>query len=167
MDSKYIPNIITGINLTTGVLSLVMLMADNFTGAAALVLLATILDSMDGKVARRFEVSSAFGRELDSLADLVSFGVAPALLVYAVTLVSFGIPGLLTALIFVICGALRLARFNTTAFNGKYEGIPITAAGGLMSLLILVARDLNGCVFLLLMLTLSFLMISRITVPKF
>ncbi|MBM7855310.1 CDP-diacylglycerol--serine O-phosphatidyltransferase [Desulfohalotomaculum tongense] len=167
MSSKYIPNLITAVNLTAGVLSLVFLMADNYTGAALLVLMATILDSMDGRVARRLQASSLFGKELDSLADLVSFGVAPALLAYAVALVPLGIPGLAAAIIFVVCGALRLARFNSTTFSGKFEGVPITVAGGLMALLMLVDRNLNGGVVLVLMLGLSFLMVSRISVPKF
>lgn len=167
MRGKYIPNILTTINLVAGVMSLVLVMAENYNWAAAMVLLATIMDSMDGKVARHLQVSSLFGKELDSLADLVSFGVAPAILAYATVLLPLGIPGLATAVIFVICGALRLARFNSQNFSGKYEGVPITVAGGLIALLMLVAKDIHGGITLVLMLLLAFLMISRISVPKF
>ncbi|MTI81050.1 MAG: CDP-diacylglycerol--serine O-phosphatidyltransferase [Firmicutes bacterium] len=167
MSSKYIPNIITAINLVAGVMSLVLMMSDNFTSAAGLILLAALLDSMDGKVARRLSATSAFGKELDSLADLVSFGVAPALLVYASNLVSLGIAGLGASVLFVVCGALRLARFNTTTFSGSFQGIPITVAGGLMALLMLVARDLHVGVVMLIILSLSFLMVSKVSIPKF
>lgn len=167
MRGKHIPNAITAVNLAVGVLSLVLVMAENYTGAAALVLLAVLLDSMDGKVARHLQVSSDFGKELDSLADLVSFGVAPAILAYALVLVPFGIPGLAVVIIFVVCGALRLARFNSTDFTGKFEGVPITVAGGSLALLLLVARDINGIIVIAIMLILAFLMVSRLTIPKF
>ncbi|WP_031513928.1 CDP-diacylglycerol--serine O-phosphatidyltransferase [Desulfofalx alkaliphila] len=167
MRGKNIPNAITAVNLAVGVVSLVLVLAENYTAAAAMVLLATILDSMDGKVARHLQVSSDFGKELDSLADLVSFGVAPAILAYATVLVTLGIPGVVVAVTFVICGALRLARFNATDFTGRFVGVPITAAGGLLALLMLVARDINEFFVVVIMLALSYLMISRISIPKF
>lgn len=166
MISNNIPNIITIINLTSGIISLILTITENYTGAAAFILLSTILDNIDGKLARKLKVVSDFGKELDSLADLVSFGVAPALLVYSVVLASAGWLGLIVAIAFVICGALRLARFNSTEFSGKYEGLPITAAGGLVALIVLVLGDLHVFIIMILVAVLSYSMISKIPVPK-
>ncbi|MCD5407152.1 MAG: CDP-diacylglycerol--serine O-phosphatidyltransferase [Desulfotomaculum sp.] len=167
MRGTHIPNILTAINLAAGVLALILVMAENYTVAAALILLATILDSMDGKLARHLKVASDFGKELDSLADLVSFGVAPAILVYAMVLEGLGVLGLIIAIVFVVCGALRLARFNAKDFTGKFEGVPITVAGGLVALLMLVGKDLHAGIILTIIVGLSFLMISKISIPKF
>ncbi|MEG6615569.1 CDP-diacylglycerol--serine O-phosphatidyltransferase [Peptococcaceae bacterium 1198_IL3148] len=167
MKGKHIPNILTTINLVAGVMSLVLIMAESYNWAAAMVLFATIMDSMDGRVARRLQVASDFGKELDSLSDLVSFGVAPAILAYATVLVDFGIPGLAAAVVFVICGALRLARFNSEIFTGKFQGVPITVAGGLLALVLLVSKNLNGGIILVMVLLLAWLMVSKISVPKF
>ena len=167
MKVKNVANIITAINLIAGVVSLILVMSENYPLAAAMVLLAALLDSMDGRVARHLQVTSDFGKELDSLADLVSFGVAPAILAHTMVLVPLGLPGLAVTIIFVVCGALRLARYNTTSFSGSYEGMPITAAGGLVALLMLVSVDFHSGIILLVMLSLSFLMVSKISVPKF
>jgi CDP-diacylglycerol--serine O-phosphatidyltransferase len=167
MKGKHIPNILTTINLVAGVMSLVLVLAESYNWAAAMVLFATIMDSMDGRVARHLQVSSHFGKELDSLSDLVSFGVAPAILAYSVILVDFGLLGLAAAVIFVICGALRLARFNSQTFTGKFEGVPITVAGGLLALVLLVSKGLNGAIILAMVLILAWLMISKISIPKF
>lgn len=167
MNRKHIPNILTTINLVAGVMSLILVMADSYNWAAALILFAALMDSMDGKVARRLQASTLFGKELDSLSDLVSFGVAPAILAYAWVLDSMGIIGLVAAVIFVICGALRLARFNSQDFSGTYVGVPITVAGGLVALLLLVGKTVPVTVIFSMMLLLAYLMISKISVPKF
>lgn len=112
MNRKSIPSIITLTNLLLGIVSLIYTMKQDFRMSAYMILLAMILDGMDGKIARRLDASSAFGKELDSLSDLVSFGVAPAILVYASNLENLGFMGLIIALAFALCGAIRLARFN-------------------------------------------------------
>jgi CDP-diacylglycerol--serine O-phosphatidyltransferase len=107
------------------------------------------------------------GKELDSLCDLVSFGVAPAILIYSQVFSEYpGIIGLITAILFIICGALRLARFNVLNTSGYFVGIPITMAGALMVLISILSVHLPYIVIVLLMLLLSYLMISNIKVRK-
>lgn len=166
MNRKHIPNIITTINLVAGVISLMLVMAESYNWAAAMILFAALMDGMDGRVARRLQASTLFGKELDSLSDLVSFGVAPAILAYASVLDAMGISGLIAAIVFVICGALRLARYNSQVFSGTYQGVPITVAGGLVALLLLLGKSVSAAVVLIVMLLLSYLMISKISVPK-
>jgi len=135
--------------------------------AAAVILIAVIMDGMDGRIARKLDVASSFGKELDSLCDLVSFGVAPALLVYSSTLHNMGNIGLIIALTFAICGAIRLARFNVLNITTHFVGIPITFAGTLMAVAILLSHRLPLAVFPLLTLLLSYLMVSNLKVPKY
>ena len=117
--------------------------AGKFHGAIWLILLACVFDLLDGRLARLGGNESPFGREFDSLADIVSFGVAPALMVYRVVLHQFERTGWLIASVYVICGALRLARFNCLAAtnsvsaNKEFKGFPIPAAAGLIASLTL------------------------------
>jgi CDP-diacylglycerol--serine O-phosphatidyltransferase len=128
--TKIIPNMITSGNLLCGMLSLVMVIHGKFVPAAWLVFAAVFFDYMDGKMARSLGGSSAFGVELDSLADVVSFGVAPGLIVYGAYLQGFlGVTGALVAAFFALCGALRLARFNVMHVPGPFQGLPIPAGG--------------------------------------
>jgi len=164
-----IPNMVTLANLLLGVVSLVYTMDGRYQIAATAILLAMVLDGMDGKIARRLDVASSFGKELDSLCDLVSFGVAPALLVYSSILQDMGHIGLIIAVNFALCGAIRLARFNVLNITTHFIGIPITFAGSLMALAILLANKipLPLVVFPLLTLVLSYLMVSNLKVPKY
>ena len=107
-----VPNIVTLANLLLGVISLTYTMNQEYNVAAILILISVVLDGMDGKIARKLDVETNFGKELDSLSDLVSFGVAPALLVYASFLQEIGYIGLAIAVAFSLCGAIRLAKFN-------------------------------------------------------
>ncbi len=165
--NKYIPSIFTLANLLLGVLSLIFTMDGQFKKAAVMIMLAMVLDGMDGRLARRLDATSNFGKELDSLADLVSFGVAPAILVYALQLKNIGMLGLTLSLAFTLCGAIRLARFNTLNITDYFIGIPITAAGSLVALLSLLHNDLPKLVYPVIMVLLSFLMVSNIKVPKY
>ncbi|MFZ5591898.1 MAG: CDP-diacylglycerol--serine O-phosphatidyltransferase, partial [Bacillota bacterium] len=139
--------------------------------SALMILLAAVLDGLDGRVARRLGIASEFGKELDSLADLVSFGVAPAMLFYGLGLGELGWPGLLGVLLFVLCGALRLARFNVLNIKTYFLGIPITFAGSLVALFALINLSPYVTMHLYLMLAflllLSWLMVSKIKIPKF
>jgi CDP-diacylglycerol--serine O-phosphatidyltransferase len=112
-----------------------------------------LFDLLDGRVARMTKTQSAFGLQLDSLADLVSFGVAPSLLVYQWVLYRHPIPGLLTAFLFVACGAIRLARFNVLSSNasggsarpGRYMiGLPIPPAAGILISLVVANHGVGG-----------------------
>ncbi|MDD2999481.1 MAG: CDP-diacylglycerol--serine O-phosphatidyltransferase, partial [Candidatus Riflebacteria bacterium] len=109
-----LPNACTSMNLFCGYASVVMTSQGEFLLAGWLIMLANIFDILDGRLARLTSVESRFGAELDSLSDLVSFGVAPAFLVYNRYLGQDIVYGLIITCIFVLCGALRLARFNVT-----------------------------------------------------
>jgi CDP-diacylglycerol---serine O-phosphatidyltransferase len=129
---------------------------------------AFFFDFLDGRLARLGGHDSPFGREFDSLADIVSFGVAPALLVYRIVLQEFPRAGWIVAFVYLACGALRLARFNCAAANQpgadkEFKGFPIPAAAGL------IERHLGNWKFVLppLMLFLSFMMFSRFRYPSF
>ena len=125
-----IPNMITSGNLLCGMLSLILVVRGHILPAAWMIPCAVFFDFMDGKVARAMGVSSDFGVEFDSLGDVVSFGVAPAILVYAASLQNLpGITGALAAAFFALCGALRLARFNVVHMPGPFQGLPIPAGG--------------------------------------
>jgi CDP-diacylglycerol--serine O-phosphatidyltransferase len=170
MITKSIPNLFTIGNLFLGVLSIILAFNDRADGAALLVIIAMLLDGLDGRVARALNVQSEFGKELDSLSDVISFGVAPAFIMYQAafsTDVSEALAWIVTA-IFPICGALRLARFNVIeGIPGYFIGLPIPAAGGVLATLALFSQDLNVYLLLLATLALSFLMVSSIKYPNF
>jgi CDP-diacylglycerol--serine O-phosphatidyltransferase len=137
--------------------------------AAMMVLLAMLLDGVDGRVARALNAQSEFGKELDSLSDVISFGVAPAFIMYVVAFqeLSPALAWTVTA-IFPICGALRLARFNViTSSVGYFIGLPIPAAGGVLATLALFKDDIPTGVLLASTLLLSFLMVSTVRYPNF
>jgi|ERR1043166_1205261 CDP-diacylglycerol--serine O-phosphatidyltransferase len=160
--------------------------ADLFHEAIWFILGAFVFDFLDGRLARLGGHDSAFGREFDSLADIVSFGVAPALLVYRIVLQEFRTACWIIALIYLCCGALRLARFNTASANHDREstvssskdftGFPIPAAAGLIASITLFMlwltegeHHLGNWKFVLppLLLFLSFMMFSRFQYPSF
>jgi CDP-diacylglycerol--serine O-phosphatidyltransferase len=129
-----------------------------------------MLDSMDGRLARMLKADSNLGKELDSLADVVTFGVAPSFLVYYTYFYQFGLLGLAIAGLFPLFGAYRLARFNVSPPNssGKYfTGVPITAAGGIMALLTLFGNYIPQIVTTVIFTALCFLMVSRLKIPSF
>ncbi len=142
-----LPNLFTSGNLLCGFSSVIASLNGRYVQAALAILLAAVLDSLDGKVARLTNSSSAFGVEYDSLADLLSFGLAPGLLLYSWLLQPFGPFGWLAAFLFVICGALRLARFNVqVAREPEYHftGLPIPMAAGVIASAVLLSHKLHG-----------------------
>ncbi|MBW1616437.1 MAG: CDP-diacylglycerol--serine O-phosphatidyltransferase [Deltaproteobacteria bacterium] len=164
-----LPNIFTTFNLFAGFFAIISSIESKFTIAAVSILIAGVFDLLDGKIARATNTSSQFGIEYDSLADLVSFGIAPMLLMYLWALKPLGRFGWLAAFLFMACGALRLARYNTNAGaadNGYFTGLPIPAAAGMTASIVLFADKINIAANSLLMLTvlylLSFLMVSSI-----
>lgn len=127
-----LPNMITTLSLFSGFLGMLWAIGGDYEGAALAILFAALMDGLDGKVARLTNTASEFGIQYDSLADLVAFGVSPALLMWQWQLHHFGRMGIAVAFIFAACGALRLARFNvSTAVTSKkfFIGLPIPAAG--------------------------------------
>lgn len=165
-----VPNFFTLSNLGCGVLSLMMTFEENYIWACLFILFAGFIDRYDGRVARYLKVSSEMGKELDSLADLVSFGVAPSILVFNIyNLSTLGFLGYILVLLLPISGAYRLARYNITQFEGEFSGIPITIAGMFMALYCLVTLNHNAApeLTILLILVLSYLMVSRLKIRKF
>ena len=134
-----LPSIFTTFALFAGFYSIVASINGDYTLAAISIMVAMLWDALDGRVARLTNTQSAFGAEYDSLSDLVSFGVAPALLVYEWSLSDLGRIGWLAAFIYLACAALRLARFNTqvgTADKRYFQGLPSPAAAGVIASMI-------------------------------
>lgn len=175
MIKHSIPNLFTVGNLFLGIIAIILAFnsgADNKNAelAAIMVIVAMLLDGLDGRVARALNAQSEFGKELDSLSDVISFGVAPAFIMYVVafqTLEASALAWIVTA-IFPICGALRLARFNVvTGIPGYFIGLPIPAAGSVLSTLALFHNEIPIPVLLVCTVILSGLMVSTVKYPNF
>lgn len=170
-----LPNLFTAMNFLLGFLSILASVEGKFERAAWGILLASIFDMLDGRVARLTNTTSKFGVEFDSLCDLVSFGVAPAILMYYCALKPFGRGGIVVAVIFGLCGALRLARFNVMAEvlpKSYFQGLPIPIASLTVCTAFFFARELQISVershfFLGLTALLGLLMISTFKFPSF
>lgn len=151
-----LPNLLTTAGLFSGFYAIVSSMNGHFTSAAIAIFIAMIFDGLDGRVARMTNTQSEFGAEYDSMADMVSFGIAPGLVAYNWALSDLGKFGWLAAFVFVACAALRLARFNTQvsiADKRFFQGLASPAAAGIIASLVWVGTtyDLNGHDFGLLM----------------
>ncbi len=165
----YLPNLLTLMNLCLGTLALISLFAGDYRRSAVYILVAVLLDGMDGRLARRLNMTSELGKQMDSLSDLVSFGVAPAILIFVGILepaYGFGVFPIAVTILFVMCGAYRLARFNVLNISDYFVGVPITAAGGLLGALSFLGSLVPALAFLLIVPLLSFLMVSTVRVPK-
>lgn len=164
-----IPNALTALNLILGICAIISTLNSDFYQSALFVVAAMISDGLDGRVARYLNVSSEFGKELDSLCDLVSFGVAPAILSYAFLLKDFGVWGYIIAAFFATCGALRLARFNvnTGTVKGYFMGLPIPAAGCVVATFVMLGIKPSGWIFPIIVTIFGYLMVSTIKYPDF
>lgn len=171
-----LPNIFTSLNIFCGFYSVIASIDGNFVAAAIAILIAGVFDMLDGRIARAANATSRFGVEYDSLADLISFGMAPGLMMYLWALKPMGRIGWLAAFLFTTCGALRLARFNTQfgKISGEhFVGLPIPLAAAMCSVTVwlchrLGIQDSVNPIFLLVTLyTLSFLMVSTIKYQSF
>ena len=175
--SVYIlPNFFTTASMFGGFYAIIMALEGNYIYACLAILGSLICDGLDGKVARATNTVSRFGVEYDSLADLVAFGVAPAVCAYLWGLQGFGRMGWLAAFLFVACGAMRLARFNVQVEKvgtSHFVGLPIPAAASMVAATIAFAQRLGfeGQVHfipvIVLVFALSFLMVSRIPYMSF
>ena len=160
---QILPNMVTSGNLLCGLFSLMLTLNGRYVPAAWLVFFAVIFDGLDGKVARMLGGGSQFGLEFDSLADLVSFGVAPSILLYKFALQGFmGITGAVISCFFALCVALRLARFNVVHVPGPFQGLPCPAGGLFISSFILAGFDLPHYVLAFILAGTGLLMISSI-----
>ena len=166
--SKSSANTITLINIIFGSLSLVSNLHGNYKAAALFILLAVLMDGIDGRIARRLGAISDMGKELDSLCDLVSLGVAPSLLLYSQVLYVYPYSiGLLAAILYIMCGAFRLARFNVLNIKEYFVGIPITLSGALLAVISLLASAISDYIIIVTVIFLSLMMISNFKVRKF
>ncbi|OIQ83362.1 phosphatidylcholine synthase [mine drainage metagenome] len=141
-----LPNLLTTGALFAGFYAIVQAMGGNYENAAVAIFLAMVMDGLDGRVARLTHTQSAFGAEYDSLSDMVSFGVAPSLVLYVWALKPMGKLGWIAAFIYCAGAALRLARFNTKLDESDkryFQGLPSPAAAALLAGLVWVAHD-NG-----------------------
>lgn len=130
------PNLLTTANLFCGFYAMLAAMQGGYEMAAVVLVVAMVLDSLDGRIARMTNTMSKFGAEFDSLADLVTFGVAPAVLAFSWSLSAYGKWGWLVAFLFVVCGALRLARFNIQIGiieSRVFNGLPIPGAASVVA----------------------------------
>jgi CDP-diacylglycerol--serine O-phosphatidyltransferase len=166
---KSLPNWFTVGNLFLGILAIIMVFNGSSDTASMLVIIAMLLDGLDGRVARALNAQSEFGKELDSLSDVISFGVAPAFVMYVAAFQGLNPAlGWIVTALFPICGALRLARFNVTeGVPGYFLGLPIPAAGGVLCTLALFSEWIPIWVMVVSSLALSFLMVSTVKYPSF
>lgn len=181
VNKQIVPHLFTFTNLCFGMLAIMFaLTGENHIWSivgSLLIIIAAILDRYDGKIARWLDVESDFGKELDSLSDLVSFGLAPSIIAWNLALrhhIGWAWVEMTVALIFLSAGAYRLARYNITKMeDNTFTGIPITIAGSLLSLYniyIILAGVVNTSIIakftLFFMLSLSYLMVSKLRIKK-
>lgn len=172
-----IPNLLTTGNLFSGLFSILAVFHANYVAAATAILVALVFDMLDGKSARLMNSTSQFGVEYDSLADLVSFGLAPGLLIYSWALNAHGMLGSAVMFAFVACGALRLARYNVMVGHSEskyFTGLPIPAAASVIATLVVfdhhilrMGAEVKPVLILIITLTLAFLMVSTIKYRSF
>jgi len=171
-----LPNLFTTGSLFAGFYSMVATLSGDYRTAAIWILASSIFDGLDGKVARATGTTSKFGVEYDSLADLVSFGVTPGLLMYAWALRPFGRLGWVAAFLFVACAALRLARFNVqvdTVESKRFIGLPTPASASMVSATVLLfyhfgwPSSFKKLAILVLIYFLAFLMVSNVKYYSF
>jgi CDP-diacylglycerol--serine O-phosphatidyltransferase len=172
-----LPNLFTTASIFLGFYAILSASQGQFVRAAICIVVAHICDGLDGRIARLTNTTSAFGVQYDSLADLVAFGVSPAVLIYYWALQPFGAWGWLAASLFVVCGALRLARFNAQAAVSKsidFIGLPIPAAADLLAATVLlydyfdVPADSSRYVLVpILVYSLALLMVSNVPYYSF
>ncbi len=172
-----LPNLLTTGNLFSGLFAILAVFEGHHLAAAIAILVALVFDMLDGKSARWMNSTSQFGVEYDSLADLVSFGVAPGLLIYSWGLSVQGMAGAAVMFAFVACGALRLARFNAGGGNADskyFTGLPIPAAASALATLVIFDHQVvrmgvgfKPVMILILTLTVAFLMVSTVKYRSF
>ena len=170
-----LPNLLTTGALFAGFSAIIQATNDKFELAAVLIFVAMVFDGLDGRVARMTNTTSDFGVEYDSLSDMISFGLAPALVVYEWALHSMGKLGWLVAFVYAVSAALRLARFNTHASLDKkcFQGLPSPSAAALLASFIWVINDYNmdpadfRVVMLMLTLVAAILMVSNVPYRSF
>lgn len=170
---NHLANLLTGLSLISGFASIIFSLERHFTFACWAIILSVIFDGLDGQVARLNPKPSEFGKELDSLADVVSFGVAPAILGYIFIYHSFYFWAIMALLVYLICSVFRLAKYNITPKDrmvNHFIGLPTTVSGGVLASFILIYRRYTQLpppvLSLFLILILAFLMVSKVKYPN-
>ena len=175
MIKRMIPNLCTSANLFFGMCSMLSTYHGDYFWASVFILVALIADGLDGRIARALGVVSEMGKEMDSLCDLVSFGIAPAFLAYSFCMHQFDKLGWAAAIIFALCGMWRLARFNvsTSIVHGFFMGLAIPAGGCIVasSTMLFLALGIQpanyGLVYPVTMIIIAYLMVSHVHYPDF
>ncbi len=170
-----LPSLFTTGNVFCGFYAFIAVLNENFNFAAWAIFVAIIFDALDGRVARLTKTTSAFGVQYDSLADVISFGMAPAFLAYSWVLKPFDRLGWMAAFLFLLCGALRLARFNVTKpdiSGNHFIGLPVPAAAAVIASIVIGFEDifairLDPIIMVCVVYLLAFLMVSNIHYPAF
>jgi CDP-diacylglycerol--serine O-phosphatidyltransferase len=165
-----LPSLLTTGNLFCGFLALLLTVQGRYQDAAVSIFIAGVLDLLDGRVARLMKATSQFGVEYDSLADVVSFGVAPAFLMYSFALAKLGRPAWFAAFLFVICGALRLARFNVftgVADKRYFTGLSIPMAACVICSSVVFANTLESSRGVLVALAIATYLVALLMVSTF
>jgi CDP-diacylglycerol---serine O-phosphatidyltransferase len=170
-----LPSLFTTGNVFCGFYSMVAVLNEDYYFAAWAIAIGMIFDGLDGRIARLTKTTSAFGEQYDSLADIITFGMAPAFLAYAWVLKPFGRLGWMAAFLFLLCAALRLARFNVTKPEIRSEcfiGLPSPAAAIVIASIVIAFEDLfatriNPFIMVMVVYALAFLMVSNIKYPAF
>jgi CDP-diacylglycerol--serine O-phosphatidyltransferase len=172
-----LPSIITALSLLFGFLAILAAFAASFKSAAVFIFLSVIADNLDGMTARKLHATSEFGKNLDSLSDLIAFGMAPAVMIYTWGLHNIADEfGMIIAFTYLACGAVRLARFNTGVTNlnipkNWFQGLPIPGAAGTIVTLCYIhpepiTSSVQVVVLIIICLVLSWLMVSSIPYPS-
>ncbi|MCK5236778.1 MAG: CDP-diacylglycerol--serine O-phosphatidyltransferase [Deltaproteobacteria bacterium] len=170
-----LPNLLTSATLFGGFYAIVAAFDGKYEYAAIAILISALFDGLDGRIARLTNTTSKFGAEYDSIADVVAFGLAPGILIFTWALRPYERYGWIAAFLYVVCGALRLARFNTqisTVEMKNFKGLPIPAAAALVASTVLLFYTLNievakHITVLLLIYLLAYLMVSNIKYYSF
>ena len=170
-----LPSLFTTGNVFCGFYAFVAVLNEQFYYAAWAIAIGMIFDGLDGRIARLTKTTSAFGEQYDSLADIITFGMAPAFLAYSWVLKPFGRLGWMAAFLFLLCAALRLARFNVTKPETRSQhfiGLPSPAAAVVVASIVIAFEDLfatrmNPFIMVMVVYTLAFLMVSNIKYPAF
>jgi len=170
-----LPSLFTTGNVFCGFYAFVAVLNEDFYHAAWAIVVGMIFDGLDGRIARLTKTTSAFGMQYDSLADIITFGMAPAFLAYAWVLKPFGRLGWMAAFLFLLCTALRLARFNVTKpdiHGSHFIGLPSPAAAVVVASIViafeeLFATKINPFIMVMVIYGLAFLMVSNIKYPAF
>ena len=170
-----LPSLFTTGNVFCGFYAFIAVLNEQFYFAAWAIVAGMIFDGLDGRIARLTKTTSAFGEQYDSLADIITFGMAPAFLAYSWVLKPFGRLGWMAAFLFLLCAALRLARFNVTKPEIRSEhfvGLPSPASAIVIASIVIAFEDLfatriNPFIMVMVVYALAFLMVSNIKYPAF